>query len=155
MVKKIKKIMEANQLQAKDLQPQLRIGNYLYDREDNLCKVTQLGEGTIYAPAIDKATTKLPNKPIPLSEDVLLRLGFDREREDDKYGRVWINKGFGKFIIRRVNFNKPMLEPIDYGFTLEYSDEKDWVGIVRKVQFVHQLQNLYHSLTGEELTFKK
>ena len=149
-----------NQLKATEL----RIGNYIEDNNGFIMHVIGIfkseidfeihcdfneNQGDYFTFSSEEFN------PIQLTEDILLRLGFERETEDDKYGRVWINKKFGKFIIRRVNFNRPIIEPVKYGFTLEYSDEEDWVGIVKEIATVHQLQNLFFSLCGEELTFKK
>lgn len=69
--------------------------------------------------------------PIPLSEDILLKLGFEKIRE-------------GKFIhydlsgYNLVNGN---------GFYLSY--------VRPEIKYVHQLQNIFHSLTCEELTIKE
>lgn len=121
------------------IQPQeLRIGNYLHDRECNLCKVTQLGEDSIYAPAIGEYTTKLPNKPIPLTEEILLKFGL--KKIDDN---LWQYKngyliGFytKRWFIGKYNFD-------------------DMVEMITSFYYAHQLQNLYFALTGEDLTFKK
>lgn len=70
-------------------------------------------------------------EPIPLTEEWLLKFGFDvsvgwAEKDDFKMGQPdddWINE----------------LWSIRY--------EKKYV----KIQYVHQLQNLYFALTGQEL----
>lgn len=128
---------------------ELRIGNYV---EVENYKIIQLDN------VHKKGTTKGDEqylismlKPIELTEDWLVRMGFKRETKDDKYGRVWQHKDFGNFFLRRVNYNKPF-DKADFGFALEISDESNWVTIFKRVQCVHQLQNLFHSLTGEELT---
>lgn len=73
-------------------------------------------------------------KPIPLTEEWLERFGFDYLIIEDEYRFNWI-------IINR--------------------DEKDgviWIenitGKVVVIKYVHQLQNLYFALTGEELILK-
>ncbi len=62
---------------------ELRIGNYLYDREGRLCKVGLITTDRdshprgFEAPAIKGGMTALPNKPILLTEEWLLKLGFE------------------------------------------------------------------------------
>jgi hypothetical protein len=69
-------------------------------------------------------------KPIPLTEEILLKnLGFKKS----SWG--WIKNG--------VNIQK--------GFTLAFSSNKDSI----EIKYLHQLQNLYFALTGQELEFKQ
>lgn len=68
-------------------------------------------------------------KPIPLTEEWLTKLGFD--------GCNWIDAGALGF----------QYLPYEKCVTLIYSESVS----VPNIQFVHQLQNLYFALTGEEL----
>ncbi|MDV3834210.1 hypothetical protein CMU13_12850 [Elizabethkingia anophelis] len=108
---------------------ELRIGNYLHDRNGNLCKVIELRQDGIYAPAINKAITGLPNKPIELTEEWLLNFGFTM---DDS---VWKRRYIKLFPIRDLYFRANM-------------------PIVKDIRYVHEVQNLFFALTGEELTIK-
>lgn len=67
-------------------------------------------------------------KPIPLTEEWLLKLGFGKDGESPK--RIKLDCDFGVVEIW-VNGRNPL------------------------VKYVHQLQNLYFALTGEELTLQK
>ncbi len=67
-------------------------------------------------------------EPIPLTEDWLLKFGFELKNWGIK---VWYLKGF----------------EIDQNF---YLKGIDW-GV--RFKYVHQLQNLYFALTNEELEF--
>ena len=118
-----------NQLKA-----ELRIGNYLFDRNNRLCQVKELGE-SITAPAIKGARTSLPNKPIPLSEDILVKLGFEKTANprELKYG------GYSILLLNEIRF-----------VICNYMENPPSV----KVSTVHQLQNLFFILSGEELIFK-
>lgn len=74
-------------------------------------------------------------KPIPLTEEWIQRLGFARHPDDSIPGR------------RRINGIVEIFETT-FAYYLNYPNSKPIVSI-------HQLQNLYHSLTGEELTLKE
>ena len=88
-------------------------------------------------------------EPIQLTEDLLLKFGF--EKTDDYGDQVYYEP------IYRVNRNYYICfdhDRISFGLavfgnctSLFYDDEN--------LQFIHQLQNLYHSLTGQELEIKK
>jgi hypothetical protein len=77
-------------------------------------------------------------KPIPLTEEWLARFGFV---SDDYFGRVLYCNGYlsnirfynGECVMRVRGSNDVRLP---------------------KIEYVHQLQNLYFALTGEELTIK-
>jgi hypothetical protein len=114
---------------------ELRIGNLVYDyfREIiidvniNVLKSIKNNEKCLY-------------KPIPLTEEWLLKFGFI-----GKYKSVhthWNYKGFGiEQKSDEDDFGGSI--PIEQVFYYEYRYD---------IEHVHQLQNLYFALTGEELT---
>lgn len=72
---------------------------------------------------------------IPLSPDTLEKCGFEKESEGGKY---WHN-------------DETYLKHLPpYGYRLVYGVSK--IGVY--ITTLHQLQNLYHALTGNELTYK-
>ena len=80
--------------------------------------------------------SKIKIKPIPLTEEWLLKFGFEAEYEN-VYGNTqeflqieFTVKGYVKLADGYYHDSTPML-------------------------YVHQLQNLYFALTGEELTIKE
>ena len=78
-------------------------------------------------------------EPIPLTEEMLLKCGFEQLSIGDGYNYILSINGFGWSVNLKSN---------DVGFDfLEYQS-------ITKVKHLHQLQNLYHSLTGEELEIK-
>jgi len=123
-------------MEVKDLQQQLRIGNFLHDRRYRLCKVKELGVGTIYAPAIEGSITSIPNKPIMLTEGWLLKMGFEF-RSDGKY----YHKKFDRSWVK-----------IDSIITKYYGNAS---GNIVMIDYVHQLQNTFYIMTGEELTINE
>jgi len=100
---------------------ELRIGNYLIDPfygtivEVNISILESIHNGTEY-------------KPIPLTEEILLKCGFE------KYG-IWFKiKDFHVSIGHNIAFEK-------------------WVTSYRTPEYLHQLQNLYFALKQEELIY--
>jgi hypothetical protein len=119
---------------------ELRIGNYVCVTEKHPLKVKIINdEDAIMSTVSDNspyitAASLLAFKPIPLTEEWLLKFGFDRvnEKEGNPFKKDFITidyfsfrKGWCIFPGENISFN-----PINY---------------------VHQLQNLYFALTGEEL----
>ena len=68
-------------------------------------------------------------KPIPLTEEWLVKFGFVKHKTTDIYPT---------FAKQMFNWNDGILYIIGYGF-------------MNHIKHVHQLQNLYFALTGEEL----
>jgi len=112
---------------------ELRIGNYVYD---TLGKVNKIDlEAITYI-------VKEPHnqvKPIPLTEEWLLKFGFVKSKVSSQFDKE-------KLTIQIAN-------------ELEYHKKgrvyfNSWAILEESIKYVHQLQNLYFALTGEELTFK-
>ncbi len=83
-------------------------------------------------------------KPIPLTEEWLLKFGFSksvRENYNDMY------KDLSARMV--LWFNEGNIAEMDL-----IQDEKHISFKHGHIQFVHQLQNLYFALTGEELILK-
>jgi hypothetical protein len=114
----------------------LRIGNFVYvsyENEESILK----NEQSILKFEFDSGWNFDYIKPIPLTEEWLLKFGF--------------KKGFNDTDMR-VQVTK------DCSMSIWTCDEKDncIIGddLVLTIQYVHQLQNLYFVLTGEELIIK-
>ncbi len=105
---------------------ELRIGNYIYYGFEN--RVWQVSPISISG--IENNTVK--SEPIPLTEEWLVNFGFTKTGHyywDVLYFEL-TELGNGKYI-NSVNGHE-----YDHGI---------------EIQYVHQLQNLYFALTGEEL----
>ncbi len=81
-------------------------------------------------------------EPIPLTEEWLVKFGF----EASPFLNQNILYSFG--ILHLLHSDSPN----SYGCSFDPENNNSWF---REVQFVHQLQNLYFALTGEELTIKE
>jgi hypothetical protein len=117
---------------------ELRIGNLLFDRGD---KILRLDYWDFMKPAqrmflgdseLHPLTENLEYcKPIPLTEEWMFKFGFIKSSDNNYYkgGKFTIYNRFGNFGL--------------IGGSLSWKEFKH----------VHQLQNLYFALTGEELTY--
>jgi len=107
---------------------ELRLGNFVFDEFGN---VEQLTIDALRAYLRLSKYNQMDCKPIPLTEEWLERFGFE---EDDSVG--WLKR-----------FDKSDSFFIDLSFMY-------WGENSVKLTHVHQLQNLYFALTGEELELK-
>lgn len=132
---------------------ELRIGNFILDDIDRESKVTMVGMNTLEAfPVSDdgtKWTTVFKPEGIPLTEDWLKRFGFEQGALGSWTKSITI---FGN--LRELSFGGDYLY-LREGKEVYGSGEDDlcvlWNKDVMKQFYVHQLQNLYFALTGEEL----
>lgn len=109
---------------------ELRIGNFIFLGK----RVLKIEPNHISNLYYDKETEKLVS-PIPLTEEWLLKFGF----------YDWIDVLDGSFNWKKGYVNLSVYEII--GFCFNYDDGNEYINI----KYVHQLQNLYFALTGEEL----
>ena len=127
---------------------ELRIGNYIKDQggktlridwfeRDKVCQQMMIGVMEVHPMTehFDMA------KPIPLTEEWLLKLGFMKKGSNDN-GIVFENpNSVGLWIMEENPYERPNEFYLD-----EYYDTK--------IYYVHQLQNLYFALTNTELILK-
>jgi len=71
-------------------------------------------------------------EPIPLTEEILLKCGFEKHITIDIYPT---------FVFRMININDGIVYVSDLGF-------------LNHIKHLHQIQNLYFALTGEELNIE-
>jgi hypothetical protein len=114
---------------------ELRIGNKIIFSEDGTIFTVGSIEEKGFMVQNEEETAWIESEefePIPLTEEWLLKFGF-----------AWKNFAFrdGKFTVR---FQKEFYV---------YLSVEGIRPITIKLDYVHQLQNLYFTLTGEELTY--
>lgn len=118
---------------------ELRIGNYTdWNGSDRIVQSIdewEIGEDTVlgryYFPIIEV-------NGIPLTEEWLLKFGFEwRNTERDYFKEPYSIALFNSGII-----------------SFYHEDGESCVELNDELKYVHQLQNLYFALTGEELTIK-
>ena len=113
---------------------ELRLNNLL-DVYSNYWRVSQISNNELYFKENEEYNHILNAKPIELTEEILLKCGFEKKEFDYfilKYGN---NECY--FSYKRNN-----LELCRNMQTTASS----------KIKYLHQLQNLYFALTNQELT---
>lgn len=114
---------------------ELRIGNYI-QRNDIPCTVELINGETEDVYFLGKDFYYNDNvmyiEPILLNQDWLLKLGFEMYEFDNKANQF-------RFKDRLIVYREGYLH--DYGTSV-------------KLEFVHQLQNLYFAIIGTELSYE-
>jgi hypothetical protein len=142
---------------------ELRIGNFIngiyYDynidddhrEKETICEVVTLDsvgscEYPIWVESESNIETFSDFEPIPLTEEWLLK--FDMELTDgfSSSRKLYLNN-------YENDISKITYSPKERLLRLSNGDTKGTM-LIPHVKYVHQLQNLYFALTGEELTFK-
>ena len=114
-------------------QDELRIGNYV-STPDNDIHVWQFDRS-------DYDYYEMKDiKPIPLTEEWLIKLGFKPKENNFIGGQMWYIYEDPYTVIDLIN-GKFEYELCEYERSID-------------VIFVHQLQNIYHALTNNELIIK-
>ena len=119
---------------------ELRIGNY-YNQFENTEKVSWSTLKTLE----ESTTEQLWCKPIPLTDEWLLKFGFEKDGDSFIYGNGWLIVDFPT-----VHYSFDI-----WTFNENYPTTSDWTEIPSNIEYVHQLQNLYFALTNEELKLTK
>ena len=124
---------------------ELRIGNFVYDYFNEFAKVDFVMICNV---------EKMKLKPIPLTEEWLLKFGFEKIIYDSD------ETGYGTEYHLRVN--DELFISYEDDFSCELYDSKirmpNGIGIIpswEQTKYVHGLQNIVFAITGEELTLSE
>ena len=137
----------------KALTPQeLRIGNLIKDKEGNILTVygTSPKDDTDsfivwYANELGFYIEENEIEPIPLTEEWLLKFGFKKRRKTK----------FRTLVTAYTELEIEIERPDKLKcFLVKSEHTRDEKTVFRVIRYVHQLQNLYFALTGDELTIK-
>ncbi len=128
---------------------ELRLGNYY-----RVSRVDSFGEDIIYVEAKietleithGELVDPISPEPIPLTEGWLKKFGFDNK--DYKKGYIGIDVNHTDFVLC---YPKTHIEHSKY-FCWEHQHGR--LPMFNEFKWVHELQNLYFAITGEELTIK-
>lgn len=121
---------------------ELRIGNLIYDCTNATGSCNEVAVTWKYLRAIEEGWYNC--KPIPLTEEWLLKVGFEYSALYENY-RIAYHSEFTYYHSVRIRYGK-------FFYSNDYSDADCYV--IRDIEYVHQLQNLHFALTGEELEIK-
>jgi hypothetical protein len=119
---------------------ELRIGNLV--QVDNIpVRVLWFDYDGAVCESLDKKDmVQMHIEPIPLTEEWLIKFGFMKPKNP--------TKGFEN------SFSKGSFIWTEHRFYLDAGNDEGWIIDEYKIEYVHQLQNLYFTLTGEELEIK-
>lgn len=141
---------------------ELRLGNWIHissltdgSEIDVECKLFHLQEMN--------TTIRYHYKPIPLTEEWLLKFGFEHHNNKSEYFNEQVfmkdvedNGNIKTITVKILSSGYQVVTKYEVLLTNEYRWGEQLVGRVywKDDLYVHQLQNLYFALTGEELTLK-
>ena len=121
---------------------ELRLGNYIIF-DGKITEVQKVDIGLIL-----DGYHKEYYKPIPLTEEWLIKSGFKFYDGSELYGYLYYDKRITENLVLTISEKNGI-------YTWCFGDEdlitEDWL----EIKHVHQLQNMWFALTGEELTIKE
>lgn len=88
-------------------------------------------------------------KPIPLTEEWLVKFGFDIDTD-----KGWNRSEDINYDVYSLNNFDVALIDVVYKLWIEIEGDTWYNSSLTAIKYVHQLQNLYFALTSEELTLK-
>jgi hypothetical protein len=127
---------------------ELRIGNWVHDKIGRSCQILEIRGDHYCTKLLNGSKLKYhyhTSSPIPLTEEWLVKLGFECFCKNTDYEMFCIgyeeddsHEGIGSY---------------DCDFELNKNDDGSWHFELSSVdiKYVHQLQNLYFAITGKEL----
>lgn len=130
---------------------ELRIGNYVKFLEESKFNILQVDLNDICNIESDIEGVF---EPIKLTKEWLIKFGFKEILNPDTYWnaeRIYIYREYALFYDETKIYN---LDSGDIYYDISYQ-YRNGHGIIKNIDYVHQLQNLYFALTGKELTIKK
>lgn len=126
---------------------ELRVGNvYQYFGNDIICYVEQMIKddrwqgGHKVISTCGQVTAICACSGIPITEEILLKCGFEAESKYDDLKLNGINIQSCSLICKTLERR---------GFFLNLGEENEKLNI--SIDYLHELQNLYYALTKEEL----
>lgn len=146
---------------------ELRIGNWVLHEPKNARVETEVDAHDLENLQFYHDKYGHEYEPIPLTESWMVKFGFDTYDSEIDYIE-WGKLISCDFQIQAINTwydaedsddNGDVFRIISDGFyerdKLYFAYDLGSLNVRRRIKYVHQLQNLYFALTGEELTVKK
>lgn len=121
---------------------ELRIGNlFIEENSKKIIEVIGLEKNRVIFSGI--FLDEWQAKPILLTEEWLIKLGFER--------KIYNHLTLYYFSLKVLSHGEICFHPKDYGFNLDLGTTTGYQFGSTSIKYVHQLQNLYFALTNEEL----
>lgn len=119
----------------------LRIGNLIND-DNVVIKITRDNVVCLFRGQYYNTFESDEISGIPLTEELLLKMGFSTLNGDATFAMFVLKPTAYSIILCLTDMDKYDLK------------QGEWMCVATKtkLKYVHQLQNLYHALTGQELT---
>ena len=132
--------LKAQDLRCGNLIYEVMTDNYTGKEYDDLFEVASINSKTNTLIDIEDSITSVDYcKPIQLTEEWLIKFGFDFNDYPDSLSLLILSRG-------KLNAYN-----ISHDINIEIGTTSGYLFGDTKIKYVHQLQNLYHSLTGKEL----
>lgn len=133
---------------------ELRIGNWIHESEcepyyfqvEEIRKYVGFEDWVFYRKGSIKTKVVYP---IPLTEDILLKCGFEVVHKANKHYVINDPNGFKD--LYKISIFPTMNEQWHIAFSDILAGYKVYIPTT-KIKYLHQLQNLFFALCGEELT---
>jgi hypothetical protein len=131
---------------------ELRIGN-LVDLGNRIAKIIEIGHLSCVVSDLEETQDTIEDynrtKPIPLTEEWLYKFGFEDINESDHDYNTYTDSNHDYYLQidnRRKDGKYSILDN-------SFDDLRDFSMV--DIIYIHQLQNMYFALTGEELILNK
>lgn len=129
---------------------ELRIGNLIYnevaDKFSQPIKEIYKVEGRLLD-IMERQGEVTTISPIELTQEWLLKLGFNNEY---KKGYIGIDVCNTDFVLLT-----PENETASHAGTYRWAFKQDRIPLIKEIESVHELQNLFYAVSGVELTLKE
>lgn len=122
----------------------LRIGNKLFNDKKEVITVRgiEMPDGYVYEEGYDRPLYEGQYHPIPLSEQELIRLGWESIGELHPTFKLW-----------NYLLEEDMLRTGKY-YLRQIINKEDSLCISGEILYVHELQNIFRDLKRKELEYK-
>jgi hypothetical protein len=133
---------------------QYRINNFV-KVENDFCRIVGITEDDFWVYPLEEKPFKVLSKntqekfisDIPMFESILLNFGFEESNAMENLAREWNIE----YEIEKDRFAVIYNKTANY-FYFSYSNGVDWIEV--RIDYVHELQNLFYSLHKKELIYK-
>lgn len=140
---------------------ELRVGNNILYLSGSIATVRGITRKGIWVIDDGFPASETSFKPIPITEEWLLKLGFSNQIDEElPEGAEFLCFFKNKIDVELTPGKMRGVQVLDITLYEDIVDENGQLAlqgvytIKNNIQYVHQLQNLYFVLTGEELTIK-